>query len=279
MGEWPEKCFNSSLMSHQTDTRFSPGLTSDATPRYRSVKRALQKLIETGQYRAGGVLPSETVLAGTMQVSIGTLRRAVDELVHEHVLVRRQGKGTYVALHSPARFMFQFFHVEPRWSFGDDEAIHLQKPAEYPATECLSFAGGRATATQANALRIKAGDGVLNFENRLLLGQRVVMRDQTVVSSALFKGLTEKKFTQRASTIYSLYQTGFGITVLRTLERARTVAADTTSAKMLGVSAGAPVMEIHRLALTFGDRPVEYRVSTLNTAAHDYVNASPMPAA
>ena len=266
-------------MRHKTDLNTHPVLASDATPRYRSVKQALQKMIETGQYRAGNVLPSETMLAGNLQVSIGTLRRAVDELVHEHVLVRRQGKGTYIALHSPARFMFQFFHVEPLWSFGDDEAMHLQKPAEYPAIECLSFASSRANTTQAIALRIKPGDGVFNFENRLLLGQRAVMRDAVWVSSALFKGLNEKKFTQRAGTIYSLYQTGFGITVLRTLERARAVAADAASAKILGVPVGAPVMEIHRLALTFGDRPVEYRVSTLNTAAHDYVNASPMPAA
>lgn len=266
-------------MGHKTDLDIHPALAGNATPRYRSVKQALQKMIEKGQYRAGSVLPGETLLAGNLQVSIGTLRRAVDELVHEHVLVRRQGKGTYVALHSPARFMFQFFHVEPRWSFGDDEAMHLQKPAEYPAIECLSFASGRAIATQASALRIKSGDGVFNFENRLLLGQRAVMRDQICVSSALFKGLSETKFTQRSGTIYSLYQTDFGITVLRTLERARAVAADVASARILGVSAGAPVMEIHRLALTFGDRPVEYRVSTLTTAAHDYVNASPMPAA
>lgn len=236
-------------------------------------------MIETGQYSAAHALPSEAVLAEKWQVSIGTLRRAVDELVHEHVLVRRQGKGTYVALHSPARFMFQFFHVEPRWSFGDDEAMHLQKPAEYPAIECLSFASSRATDIQASALRIRQGDSVFVFENRLMLGQRAVMRDEICVSSALLKGLNEKKFTRRPGTIYSLYQTDFGITVLRTLERARAVAADATSAKMLGISVGVPVMQIHRLALTFGDRPVEYRISTLNTQTHDYVSASPLPSA
>ena len=267
------------FMANKTSPIFKSALVQSETPRYRAVKQALQKMIETGKYSAGSTLPSETVLASDLQVSIGTLRRAVDELVHEHVLVRRQGKGTFVALHSPARFMFQFFHVEPRWSFGDDEAMHLQKPAEYPAIECLQFTSSRATALQASALRIKIGDGVLNFENRLMLGQRAVMRDQICVSSVLFKGLNEKKFTQRPSTIYSLYQTDFGITVLRTLERARAVAADAASAKILGVSVGVPVMEIHRLALTFGDRAVEYRISTICTQAHDYVNASPIPAA
>lgn len=173
---------------------------SQRRPANRLVKQALQKLIETGQHAAGDVLPSETALANRLNVSVGTLRHAVDELVHEHILVRRQGKGTYVAMHSPARFMFQFFHVEPRWDFGDDDAMRLQKPAEYPAIECLSFITSRANAAQASALRIKPAESVLKIENRLLL------------------------------------------------------------------------------ALTFGDRPVEYRISTLNTQAHDYVSKSQAPA-
>lgn len=266
-------------MPYNHTVSFKPLARVAGVPRFRRVKQALQKRIETGQYAGGSVLPSEAAIAGELEVSIGTLRRAVDELVHEHVLVRRQGKGTYVALHSPARFMFQFFHVEPHWDFGDDEAMHLQKPAEYPAIECLSFAASKASNRQASALRIKPGNGVINIENRLLLGQRAVMRDQICVASNMFKNLTEKTFTRRPGTIYSLYQTDFGITVLRTLERARAVTADAASAKILGLTAGSPVVEIHRLALTFGDRPVELRVSTLNTQAHDYVSASPMPSA
>lgn len=277
MGDRLDWCFNQSVMTHSPKVTSKPMATKNEVPRYRVVKQALQKMIENGQYAAGSVLPNETTIASGMQVSMGTLRRAVDELVHEHILVRRQGKGTYVALHSPARFMFQFFHVEPHWDFGDHEAMHLQTPAEYPAIECLSFTTSRASSSQASALRIKPGDSVMKMENRLLLGQRAVMRDQIYVSSVLFKQLNEKIFVKRPSTIYSLYQTEFGITVLRTLERARAVAADAASAKVLGVSVGWPVMEIHRLALTFGERPVEYRISTLNTQAHDYVSASPTP--
>ena len=265
-------------MQHSTRARpepsTSPSVARDEGPRYLVVKRALQKMMETGHYSAGSMLPNETTLAADLDVSVGTLRRAVDELVHEHLLVRRQGKGTYVALHSPARFMFQFFHVEPRFDFGDEDAVHLQSPAEYPAIECLSFSTARASSGQASALRIKPGDSVIKIENRLLLGQRAVMRDQIFLSAALFKPLNEKTFVNRPSTIYSLYQTDFSITVLRTQERARAIAADAYSAKILGLQVGAPVMEIHRLALTFGERPVEYRISTLNTQAHDYVSAT-----
>ena len=265
-------------MKHISKVRSKPSTGSsvvqDEGPRYLVVKRALQKMMETGQYAAGSVLPNESTLAADLEVSVGTLRRAVDELVHEHLLVRRQGKGTYVALHSPARFMFQFFHVEPRFDFGDEDAEHLLLPGEYPAIECLSFSTARASSGQASALRIKPGDSVIKIENRLLLSQRAVMRDQIFLSAALFKPLNEKTFVNRPSTIYSLYQTEFSITVLRTQERARAIAADAQSAKILGLRIGSPVMEIHRLALTFGERPVEYRISTFNTRAHDYVSAT-----
>ena len=274
MGNKAKWCFNLQAMQHSPKARTHPETARDEGPRYRVVKRALQKMMETGQYAAGSVLPNETTLAASLQVSVGTLRRAVDELVHEHILVRRQGKGTYVALHSPARFMFQFFHVEPHWDFGDDDAMRLQTPAEYPAIECLSFSTGRASSVQASALQIKPAESVIKIENRLLLSQRAVMRDQIYLSSALFKNMNEKKFVNRPSTIYSLYQTEFSISVLRTTERARALTADAASAKILGIATGTPVMEIHRLALTFGDRPVEYRVSTLNTQSHDYVSAS-----
>lgn len=241
----------------------------DSLPLYRQVKRELQKIIEAGHYGPGKALPSESALALQLGVSVGTLRHAVDELVHDHALVRRQGKGTFVAPHNRARFMFQFFHVEPRWDPEDDEAPGEQ---EFPGIACIGFARDKADASEARALRIRAGDPVFRVDNKLLLRGRVVVHDRLVLSAAMFRNLTEKRFVERPSTVYALYQTDFGITVLRAQERARATAADKTVARVLGVPAGTPVMEVHRLALTFGDKPVEYRVSFINTQAHDYVS-------
>jgi len=244
----------------------APGETE---PLYRQAKRELQKLIEARHYGPNQALPSETSLSKALGISIGTLRHAVDELVHDHVLLRRQGKGTFVAPHNPARFLFQFFHVEPRRSFGEEV---IDPADEYPEIDCIAFQKAPASEEEALALRIKPGESVFRLENRLSLKNQVVMHDCIALSAALFRQLTEKRFVDRPSTIYSLYQTDFGITVLRTLERARAVAATKGSARVLGVLQGSPVMEVHRLALSFGDRPVEYRVSTINTKLHDYVN-------
>lgn len=238
---------------------------------YREVKRKLLGRIESHHWSAGETLPRESDLAQSFGVSIGTLRRAVDELVHEHVLVRRQGKGTYVAQHSRDRFLFQFFHVEPR---GEWPQQAVQRTSEFPRVETLAFERGRADETCAAALRIRPGDPVLLIQNRLSLSGQPVTHDTLCLSATLFKGLTEKRFLERGSTIYHLYQTDFGITVLRAEERARATLATRQAARLLGVAPGAPLLEVHRLALSFGGRPVEYRVSTINTRAHDYLTTT-----
>jgi len=120
--------------------------------------------------------------------------------------------------------------------------------------------------------RSNPGEAVFRIENKSALGGRVVVHDRLALSAAMFRNLTEKRFVERPSTVYALYQTDFGITVLRAQERARATAAGKAVARVLAVPVASPVMEVHRLALTFGDKPVEYRVSTINTQAHDYVS-------
>jgi len=255
-------------MRRTTEHVFEPLVPgSTGGPLYRRAKLALLQAIESGRYPAGGALPSESELSAALGVSVGTLRHAVDELVAEHILVRRQGRGTFVALHTADRILFGFFHVE-----------RSDGLREIPQVEMLSFGRARVDEEEAQALRIAPGDPVFEIENRLMLQQRPVIHDRLVLPVLLFKGLTEKRFRERPSTIYHQYQTEFGITVTQALERARAVAAPRAAAKVLGIASGTPVMQVRRTALTFGDRPVEYRVSTINTAYHDYVQLLSRPA-
>jgi GntR family transcriptional regulator len=240
----------------------------DSRPLYRKVKRTLQQAVEAGRYRPGDALPSESALAQALGVSIGTLRKAVDELVHEHILVRHQGKGTYVTAHHDERVLFQFFSVEPR----ADAAGQGSRGRGFPTVDCVGFLRSKADEDEAATLRIRPGEAVFRIDNRLSLAGRPVVHDQLVVPVKVFKGLTEKRFVERSSTVYSLYQNSHGVTVLHVRERARATAAGIAVARVLGIAVGLPVLEVHRIALTFGERPVEYRISTINTTAHDYVS-------
>ncbi len=236
-------------------------------PLYRAVKRALLQAIEDGRLAPGAALPNEARLAAAFGVSIGTLRQAVGELAVEHILVRRQGRGTFVARHSAERFLFQFFHVER----GDGRR-------EAPSVELLGFDRGRLDDEAAEALGRRSGDAAWLFENRLRLQGRAVVHDRIALPAALFRGLSEKRLRERPATLYRLYQDDFAITVVRAVERARAIAADRSTARILGVPPGTPMLQLRRTALSFGDKPVEYRVSSVHTAVHDYVQTLSRPA-
>jgi len=171
--------------------------------------------------------------------------------------------------HSTDRFLFQFFHVER------EDGLR-----EAPLVDLVSFERARADESEpaALALHLRTGDPVVVIENRLRLQGAAVIYDRLTLPANLFKGLTEKRFRERPGTIYQLWQSDFGITVLRAHERARAIAADRNAARVLGVPLGQPVMQVRRTALTFGDRPVEHRISIINTAHHDYVNMLSRPA-
>jgi len=81
---------------------------------YEQVLARIIEAISTGRWAAGDAIPTEAELARDAGVSIGTVRKAVDALVAQQALVRRQGKGTYVAAHDGRRLLFHFFHIVPR---------------------------------------------------------------------------------------------------------------------------------------------------------------------
>jgi GntR family transcriptional regulator len=233
--------------------------TATLAPLYREVKRLLTHSLQGQEWRPGEALPSETRLAERFQVSIGTLRKAVDELVAERVLVRQQGRGTFVATHNPSRLMFQFFRI-----VGDDGERPLPEP------ELIAFEKGRAEDREARALAIRPGERVLRVRNLLRLAGAPIVLDDIVLAQARFPDLTERVFRARENTIYGLYQARYGINVVRATERLKATLAERTPARLLGVAPGAPLLEIHRLAMTYQDAPVELRRSLVNTAHHAY---------
>ena len=128
-------------------------------------------------------------------------------------------------------------------------------------------------------LHLRPGEAVIAVENALRLqGQRII-HDRLVLPATLFRGLSERRLRERGGTIYQFYQSEFGITVVRALERARAIGAGRDSARVLGVAPGAPVIEVRRTALSFNDRPVEFRISVVDTTHHDYVSVRSRPAA
>jgi GntR family transcriptional regulator len=236
-------------------------LTPPGRPLYEEVRAHLTEGIAEGRWKPGEALPPESAIAAQFHVAIGTVRKAVDALVAQGALVRRQGKGTFVTAHDNRRMLFHFFHI-----------VGADGGKAQPTVRTLRFERARADATEAAALAIARDERVIRIRNVLSLADRPVVLDDITIAAALFPGITERIFTGRDNTIYNLYQGRYGINVLRTDEHLRAVLATGDAAHLLQVPAGAPLLEIRRVALTFRDRPVEYRLSRANTAAHAYHN-------
>src|SRR4051812_45950790 len=230
-------------------------------PLYEEIRARLTEAIAAGRWKAGAALPPERELAAVFGVAIGTIRKAVDSLVAQRALVRRQGKGTFVTEHDGSRLLFHFFHIVAR----DGHKMH-------PDVSTVDFRRDRAQPGEAAALAVAPDEKVIRIRNVLSLEGAPVMVDDITLPAALFPGLTEKIFLARENTIYHLYQSRYGINVLRTDERLRAVLATRDVAQHVGVPPGAPLLEIRRVALTFRDRPVELRLSRVDTTRHDYHN-------
>ena len=247
------------MQAAQRITRAPSADTGGELPLYREVKRVLTQSLAEGEWRPGVALPSETRLGERFRVSIGTVRKAIDELVAERILVRHQGRGTYVASHNARRMLFHFFHIVPAGG-----------GKEQPQTELLSFERAKADADSAARLNIAPGAPMFRIRNLLRLAGRPVVLDEINLPAERFPRLSEKVFRVRDSTFYQLYQERYGINVVRSAERLSAALADRPSAKLLGVPAGSPLLRIKRTALTYHNVPVELRTSLVNTAEHEY---------
>ena len=231
----------------------------DGGPLYKGVQRALMEQLAAGDLKPGQLIPSERQLATEYNVSIGTLRKAIDELVENRILIRQQGKGTYVASHDRERLLFYFFHIVPH-----------KGVKSYPLVESVFFHKALANDEVAARLNIALGTPIFHVRNKLSLLGEVVSVDDISIDQARFEKLSAAQFKERPNTIYNLYQEAFGITVVRTDERLRAEAASVEHAKLLQITAGTPVLTIRRTAFDMRDEPVELRISTVNTAAHEY---------
>jgi GntR family transcriptional regulator len=228
-------------------------------PLYKDVKRRLTDALTRGEWKPGLAIPAERLLAERFAASVGTVRKAIDELVASNILIRQQGRGTFVATHDRERELFFFLHVVPQ-----------RGAKQYPDVELLSFARGKADRASAQALGIAVGERVFRIRNVLRFDRTPVIVDDITLPAARFPGLTLSRFRDRPSTIYNLYQDAFGLSVVRTRERVRAALADEASGKLLGVAAGAPLLAIRRVALTYRDAPVEYRASLVDTTRYEY---------
>jgi GntR family transcriptional regulator len=231
-------------------------------PLYLQIKALLERSLEAREWRPGEAIPSEIDLAGRYGVSQGTVRKAIDALAADNLVVRKQGKGTFVATHTEERSSLVRFLRIRRNDGGD---VH-------PASRLLDVKRGKAGADIARLLDLKPGDPVLILRRALDYDGEPVVLDEITLPAQLFRGLTKARYDAYRGSMYGFFESQFGVRMLKAQEKIRAVAADGATARMLGVAPGAPLLAVDRVTLTYGDRPVEVRRGLCSTRVHHYVN-------
>ena len=231
------------------------------SPLYRQIKDFMVRGLEAGEWRPGDAIPSEAELASRFNVSQGTVRKAIDEMAAENMLVRRQGKGTFVATHSDPRSFFRFLRLVP-----DEGELHS---AQSVPLECWR---GKAGPEVARTLGLALGAPVIVVRRLLSFGGQAVVVDEIYLAGDLFPDLSIEILKGSDKSLYSLFEERYGVRMIRAEERIRAVGADRMSAELLGVEEGSPLLSVERTAFTYGDKPVEWRRGLYVTNNFHYLN-------
>jgi GntR family transcriptional regulator len=231
------------------------------SPLYQQIKALITQSLESGEWKPGEIIPSEVELAARFKVSQGTVRKAIDELAADNLLVRRQGKGTFVATHNEERAQFRFLRL-----LADDGAEH---PHVSRLLECRRL---RASADIARQLDLKPAEAVVLIRRLLQFDGELTVLDEIWLPGNMFRGLTFERLSEYAGPLYAMFETEFGTRMIRASEKIRAVAADPAVAGLLHVPAGFPLLSVERVSYTYGDRPVEVRRGWYVTTGYYYQN-------
>ena len=231
------------------------------SPLYRQIRGLILQSLESGEWRPGEPIPSESDLAARYDVSQGTVRKAIDEMAAENMLVRRQGKGTFVATHTDPRAFFRFLRLVPL-----DGSV---EPSKSIPLECWRAKAGQEAA---RVLQVKLGDPMIIVRRLLQFSGKAVVVDEIYLSGEYFEGLSLDVLKDYQGSLYSLFETRFGVRMIRAEERIRAVPADHSTAELLGVADRTPLLSVERVSFTYGDKPVEWRRGLYSTVDHCYLN-------
>ncbi len=230
-------------------------------PLYLQIKEMLVAKISGGEWLPSDLIPSELQLAQELSVSQGTVRKAITELVENNILVRKQGRGTFVANHDTQRALFHFFHIV------NDDGVKV-----LPNSRTLSCRRKRATRLEASRLQLPSGSSVVSIERVRELEGRATIVEVITLSADPFSNLIKPKACDLPNMLYELYEKQFGMTVHTAEEKLRAIAAPKRTASLLNVPEGSPLLEIERIALGLDRTPIELRISQCSTVKHYYQN-------
>ncbi len=234
------------------------------SPLYQQIKGLILQSLLAGEWKPGESIPSEMDLSTRFRVSQGTVRKAVDELAAENLLVRRQGKGTFVATHAEQHVQYRFLKLMP-----DEGDTSTEGPAQREIIDCKRL---RANSEVARSLGLRTGDSVLQVRRVLSFANCPTILEDLWLPGGPFKGLTAERLRDYHGPMYALFETEFGVRMVRAVEKIRAVMPDAEQSQLLKIARETPLLSVERVAFTYSDAPMEMRRGLYLTDTHYYRN-------
>jgi GntR family transcriptional regulator len=230
-------------------------------PLYKQVEQQILHCLASGEWKPGEQLPTERQLAERFGVAVFTIRAGISELVASRILLRQQGKGTFVARHGRQRQRYQYSHVYNRAGLQVTAERTLLTFEKEIASNEVAKVLGLSQSGRANTYRISC---LLTVEDA------PVATLDIAVPIANFAGLTAKAIREGKENLYAVYQDVCGINVIRIDEMIHAARAKPTIARTLKIAPDSTVLRVERVAYTYNGTPVEYRVRHFPGDAYYY---------
>lgn len=226
-------------------------------PLYKQVYDTLTQRLKEGHWKAADLLPSEFALADELHVSQGTVRKALNQMVSENLLERRQGKGTFVAEHTQESSMFRFF----RWREPGGSSL-------IPETKVVSRARREASDEERNKLALPAGSEAHEVTRLRYLNDKPALLEFVIQPLSIFPGIDQLEALP--NSLYTLYQDRFDISIIRAHDELRAGSLPAALAPHLDLPANHPVLIADRLSINIDDRAVEWSTAYCSTEHFSY---------
>jgi len=232
-------------------------VTPAKIPLYQKMKDDLVQRVLTGEWRPGDLVPSETALAIEYSVSVGTARKAIEQLAQERMVVRQRGRGTTIATNrggtvKPFRFLkfYSWDHVRT------EESVYLESRV------------GKASPQEARSFGIEAGAPVARMIRLRAAKQLPMLIERATIREDLCPKASQLITLHRPVSISSFLDRMFNILIMRIDENICAALADDEDIKHLGAAPGEPVLAVERLSYDLAGRLIQ--ISQLHVSKEAY---------
>ena len=224
--------------------------SDERLPRYQRLRDQLAEQISANHWAVGQAIPTEAALAAEYGLSIGTVRKAIDQLVSESLLERQQGRGTFVRRPQFQSSLFRFFRFKD--ANGDRQV---------PESRILSRDALPAPLEVGQALALEPDAPVIRLLRLRLLDAQPLLVEEIWLPQELFAALLEHDLNAVGPLLYPVFESLCGQVIAAADETLTAESVSEVHARLLRVAPGSPVVMIERLARNIAGQPLEWRRS------------------